>query len=316
MGGDICFAEMLNRTRKINNSLSMLVLGTAQLGMPYGIANRTGQPDLETAIAIIRTAWEQGIHEFDTAQVYGISETILGKALSTLGIAKEARIITKLAPKLNPNNVTELQQALEDSMERLQIQSLHGLMLHREEWMNCLNDGLYSILQQIREKGTTHHLGVSLYSPLKAIQVLELELFDMIQIPANVFDRRFEEAGVFQLADKREKQVYIRSIFLQGLLLLSPEELSPQMAFSEPVLRQFDHLCKEHALTRHKASLLYIKAKYPKAKVVIGAETQTQIEQNIAEWNDNIPEGLVQEISQTFLNIDETIIDPNRWPSQ
>ena len=38
-----------------------LVLGTAQLGMPYGIANRSGQPDASQARAIVEAAWEAGI---------------------------------------------------------------------------------------------------------------------------------------------------------------------------------------------------------------------------------------------------------------
>jgi len=55
---------------------SHLVLGTAQLGLPYGIANQTGQPDQVVATAIIREAWNQGIREFDTAQGYGDSEQV------------------------------------------------------------------------------------------------------------------------------------------------------------------------------------------------------------------------------------------------
>lgn len=63
-----------------------LVLGTAQLGMSYGIANKTGLPDLATATAIVQTAWESGICEFDTAQAYGKSEQVLSQALSELGV--------------------------------------------------------------------------------------------------------------------------------------------------------------------------------------------------------------------------------------
>ena len=53
-----------------------LVLGTAQIGMQYGIANTTGQPDLVKAKAIIRDAWNGGIREFDSAQGYGEIEKI------------------------------------------------------------------------------------------------------------------------------------------------------------------------------------------------------------------------------------------------
>jgi len=83
----------------ISNS-NNLVLGTAQIGLPYGIANKTGQPDPAVAVAIINEAWGQGIREFDTAQGYGVSEEILGKALSEIGITNEAGIISKFDPIL------------------------------------------------------------------------------------------------------------------------------------------------------------------------------------------------------------------------
>jgi len=40
-----------------------LVLGTAQLGLSYGIANKIGQPDQDVSTAIIREAWNGGIQE-------------------------------------------------------------------------------------------------------------------------------------------------------------------------------------------------------------------------------------------------------------
>ena len=103
---------------------SRLVLGTAQLGMPYGIANSTGKPDFETAVSLIKTAWEHGIREFDTAQAYGESETVLGRALSSLGISNDVRIITKLDPKLDPQEGQNIQKAINRRLERLQIPSL------------------------------------------------------------------------------------------------------------------------------------------------------------------------------------------------
>ncbi len=156
---------------------SRLVLGTAQLGMPYGIANSTGKPDFETAVSLIKTAWEHGIREFDTAQAYGESEAVLGRALSSLGISNEARIITKLDPKLEPQQGHNIKRAINRSLERLQIPSLYGLMLHREEWLDYLNNGLEKTLRDLVLDGTVQHLGVSLYTPVKALQALESDIF-------------------------------------------------------------------------------------------------------------------------------------------
>ena len=292
---------------------SRLVLGTAQLGMPYGIANKTGQPDLKTAKEIIKSAWQSGICEYDTAQAYGESESILGKAMYSLGIANEARVITKLDPRLDPCDKQSIETAILKSIERLCVPSLYGLMLHREEWLSYLNKGLGDILRNCLYRGDVQHLGVSLYAPAKALQVLELDLFDIIHVPANILDHRFADSGVFQLAEKKGKQVYIRSVFLQGLLLMKPDDLLPDMAFTKPVLLDIDLLCKKYGCSRQKLALLYVKETYPQARIIVGAETKSQLLQNLNIWKETFSSSVqISEISR-LANNDERIINPSRW---
>ena len=68
-----------------------LALGTAQFGLPYGVANTSGQVDRTTAAAILNHARSEGIDSLDTAAVYGISEQVLGE----VGVT-DWRIVTKL----------------------------------------------------------------------------------------------------------------------------------------------------------------------------------------------------------------------------
>jgi hypothetical protein len=58
-----------------------MTLGTAQLGMDYGVANRTGKPPREIATAIVRAAIAHGVTVLDTARAYGDSEEVLRAAL-------------------------------------------------------------------------------------------------------------------------------------------------------------------------------------------------------------------------------------------
>lgn len=75
-------------------SPSRLVLGTAQLGMAYGIANRSGEPDAKRARRIVMTAWDKRIREFDTAQAYGSSEQVLGDSIRAMDIGRAVKIIS------------------------------------------------------------------------------------------------------------------------------------------------------------------------------------------------------------------------------
>jgi len=71
-----------------------LVVGSVQLGLPYGIANRTGKPPRETALRLVKRAADAGVAVFDTARAYGDAEDRLGEALE----GRSVRTITKLSP--------------------------------------------------------------------------------------------------------------------------------------------------------------------------------------------------------------------------
>ena len=108
-----------------------LVLGSVQLGLAYGAANRTGKPSREAALSLVRRAADAGISTFDTARCYGDSEERLGEAFAG---RKPIRAITKLSPltELPPNaSKEEVRNAVDASI----VQSL--LALQRKH-LDCL----------------------------------------------------------------------------------------------------------------------------------------------------------------------------------
>jgi aryl-alcohol dehydrogenase-like predicted oxidoreductase len=292
---------------------SRLVLGTAQLGMPYGIANRTGQPDRRAALEIVCTAWENGICEFDTAHAYGQSDQILGQIIEDLGITDKAKITTKPHPDLNHLDQDTMIQAIEQSLNRLHVNKLHCIMLHREEMLDLWQEGLCEILQSIVRRGMADHIGVSVYLPQKALQAIRTEGIEIIQLPANILDRRFEKAGVFESAEEQDKEIYIRSVFLQGLLLMDPGELPPNMIAAKPILDEVRAISFKNNVNIRHFALGYIKTTKPKAKLIIGAERASQLKEVISDADMELPLGALQEILNKFDDVDEKIINPTLW---
>ena len=305
---------MIIKTKFImNKSLCPIVLGTAQFGSAYGIANKTGWPGQATATAIVQEAWGNGIHEFDTAQAYGKSEEVLGRALSEIGITKEARVISKFNPNLNHLSAVAMSNALNESLAKLGVPYLFGIMLHREKMLSLWDKGLAEMLHGFVLSGRVKHIGVSVYSPDKAIQALNAEGIDMVQLPCNILDRRFENAGVFHLAEKKKKQIYIRSVFLQGLLLMEPEEILTTMAFAIPVLEKIKTLSHDLGLSRQEIALGFIKSGFPNAHVIFGAETKYQVKENVLIWKKKMPELLCNKVRTLFADVSEKILNPTLW---
>jgi len=293
--------------------LERLVLGTAQLGMPYGISNKTGQPDQAMSTAIIRKAWECGIQEFDTAQGYGVSEAFLGKAFSDLGISNEVRVVSKFNPDLDHLNPLRMSLALDESLKRLGLSYLFGIMLHREELLSLWNKGLSKILYSFVFSGKVKYLGVSVYSPAKAIEALETEGIDFVQLPTNILDRRFEEAGVFELAYKKNKKVYIRSVFLQGLILLPLKEIPDEAAQARPIIKQLELWCRSFGVTRQEVALGFVKSEMPHSKIIFGADVPWHVEQNAELWKRDFSSALIELLKKNFKNVNEKILMPNLW---
>ena len=96
------------------------MLGTVQLGLPYGIANRTGQPSYQEARDILACAYEGGVNCLDTAAIYGTSEEVLGRALAELGIAEEMTIVSKVHHMAQGLDVATAAAIVEESV----VQSL------------------------------------------------------------------------------------------------------------------------------------------------------------------------------------------------
>ena len=303
-----------------------LVLGTAALGFPYGVANRAGKLSQNQVTEIVKKAWECGIREFDTAQMYGDSEKFLGQAFRDLGIAEEVRVITKIDPEIDPYTYKMI-HSIHQSLSKLKIRKLYGVLLHREHWLDRWDEGVGENLLNLIKLNCTEKVGISVYQPRYALRAVKTEGIDIIQLPSNILDRRFERAGVFDLAREKGKEIYIRNVLLQGLLLMNSKD-SP-VRIVKPELIKVAMLAKDLKLTRRDLAISYLRAIAPEANLIFGAETPEQIEENVKsyhklysdpvnKWSDffSYLAGtgiLVFKVRETFSNVDEKILIPKMW---
>lgn len=295
---------------KIENSL---VLGTAQLGMPYGIANKRGQPDQETALHIIKEAWDGGIRQFDSAQAYGVSEAVLGRAFNGLGYGREALVISKFNPNLNHLDEKTMSKALDESLERLCVPKLFGMLLHREELLSLWPNGLGEILRGFVSAKKVKHIGISVYSPEKALEAIKTEGIDILQVPANILDRRFDKGGIFEQAQDMNKRIYVRSVFLQGLIFMTEEDLPKKMQVASLVIRQIETLAEKMGLEKDEMALAYLKHKIPQAYIIFGAESPEQVRRSISSWKRRTELDVVTRIENGLNNVDEFVLRPDLW---
>lgn len=283
---------------------SKLVLGTAQLGMAYGINNSSGQPDMEDAFDILDFAWESGITTFDTAAAYGSAETVLGSWIRSRGHS-EVFVISKLRSGVKG---ADIPAELDSSLERLGLDHLDGYMLHSASDMSNAQ-----FLRRFQSIGSTKvsHLGVSVYGPAQAMEAVGLG-FDYIQIPYNVFDRRLDRVRFFEAAKERAMRVFARSPFLQGLLLMEPHNIPDHLSRARSLVSRFREIAEKYGVSPLASALLFVLSKSEIDQVVFGVETREQLEEIVSASRLSAPE-CVFELSESFDEADESIVDPSTW---
>lgn len=205
-----------------------LAVGAAQMGMPYGVANRVGQVNSDSAARILDVARANGIDTIDTAAAYGESEATLG-LIGTAGF----RVVTKIGPipACCPDAVRWVVESVRASCDRLRIPSVYGVLLHRsEDLLGPHGAGIADGMRSLPSLGLTERFGVSVYSPDELARAQPVLGGDLVQLPRNPFDRRFDRAGwIRRLADSGV-EVHVRSIFLQGLLAMAPSAVPERFA--------------------------------------------------------------------------------------
>ncbi|MGA1487016.1 MAG: aldo/keto reductase, partial [bacterium] len=272
------------------------------------IANSTGQPSQKTIREIIECATANEILYYDTAISYGSSEEVLGKIFGELGIHQQVKVFTKIPKRTKTDSQASINDSVKKSINRLKIDQLFGLLLHSE------SDYLYlEELRKIKEAGLCKQIGLSTgHDPSFNSEILKNQNLELLQIPANLLDRRNLVPNI--LDNTAEKQIIVRSIYLQGLFSIMPQALSVFHRPLRSLLEQLNQIAQNFGMGIHELALRYILSYLP-SYVVLGAESLLQFQNNLA-WFKRGPldRDILKRINAVSYDLDFQLITPHLWP--
>lgn len=284
-----------------------LALGTAQIGLPYGITNHHGQIDIDEARRIIFTARDNDIDMLDTAINYGDSQERLGE----IGVS-EFKIISKLPSISSNSNVTNwVNNNIHKSLKKLMASSLYGLLLHRpKELLGRNGKELWASLEMLKNEGFIQKLGISIYSPNELEKIVEVYDIDIVQAPFNIFDRRMEVSGWFQRLHDMDIEIHVRSIFLQGLLLMPVNQVPKKFNRWMNYFNLWHAFLEKNNLSPQSACISFIRSKPIIDRIVIGVDKSSQLVELLSDFNGTRNE----QVSVPDLSCnDEDFINPVNW---
>lgn len=304
----------MQTTRLGDLELSQLMLGTVQFGLPYGIANKAGQPEYADVKDIIACAHNGGVNCLDTAAAYGESEEVIGRVLADLGIADEMVIATKILAmndELSPGPASDefVERSAVESLERLNREVLDICLFHREENFKYIDS-----LLKLKNKGLVKHIGVSVMTPEAALEIVRSGVVDAIQIPTCILDHRYIRSGVIKAAVNSGVAVFVRSIYLQGLVLMPENDIPSELAQAIPVRRKLQVMASEWGLSIAELALRYVLSITEMSCAVIGVDSRNQMENNL----DLLGKGpldavLIDMINSSVPKLSDDVLMPNKW---
>ena len=284
---------------------SRIALGTAQLGLGYGVANRTGQLSRHEAAATLDLARRHGMDTLDTAIAYGNSEERLGE----IGVS-DWRIVSKLpaVPEGCRDVAGWVREQIDGSLARLGVTRLYGVLLHRPAQLrNEYGDALHRALHDLKEAGLAEKIGISIYEPDELGAIRDYPV-DLIQSPFSVFDQRLLSSGWLERLHAQGVEVHVRSIFLQGLLLMHPRARPPYFARWEPQWRKWDQWLEREGVSALRACLAFALAQQQIARVVVGVDGRDHLEQLLSAV-----EGPRVSPPMDLACEDSALVNPSQW---
>lgn len=293
-----------------------LTLGTAQLGMQYGIANRQGKPEPAVTSEVLARARSTGHCCLDTSPAYGESESVIG---GLVGNDPAFEIATKL-PSLNqamtpsPKGglVSTISRHVQASSRRLQRDAIDYYFVHDENDYAIYGIDLSSALVDLRLSGHLRATGVSLYSPSIGIQVVQDSQIDAVQVPFNLLDHRF--GRVIEAAKERNMKVFCRSVFLQGLFHMSVGDVERRLPHAAHAVATLHELASDHSVSVPDLAFRYAYHHSQADTLVLGAETPDQVQENADRRKlGPLDAAVLDAIHQIAESCAPDVVDPRLW---
>ena len=283
-----------------------IILGTANFGLDYGIANNHQILSSPKVQELINWAQANGTNRFDTASAYGTAQDLLG---SYLDKNKPIEVDSKLDPKSCDSSESIL-IATERILKNLGIGQLSVLYLHDENLLSAstakeISKGMNKIL----EFGLAKQVGVSVYSEegiARSKKIIpELSVF---QVPENICDRRLIDSDLIANLYENGNTFIVRSIFLQGLLLMEPSLIPRKLSLAKKNVQELIDFAEKKSLTAIELCLAYARSISWVSGIIVGAASLDQLKE-VSEPTPSLPSGWASAISP----MPTEIIDPRKW---
>lgn len=287
-----------------------LILGAAQFSGAYGFDKARYNLTKKEIKKIFICMKNNGIGFLDTSLEYnGVSKKI------RLYKTKKLKFITKIKfrnddlTKKNEKQIKDIiYRRLLFSKKEINIKYFHSLLIHNFELLEPNNQKkLFNVLLNLKKNKELSKIGFSIYDFKKLKFTLKKFRPDIIQCPYNIFDRRLNDIKLKKIIKEKKISVHVRSIFLQGLLLLDPANLPKKFLKWKNKFTEWHDWSKKKEIKKIDAIFSFLKDNKDIDKVIFGVQDLKQLKEILDLKIKKI------KIPNCLESKDKNLISPNLW---
>jgi aryl-alcohol dehydrogenase-like predicted oxidoreductase len=281
------------------------ILGTVQFGLDYGINNSDGKVSPNEVNKILKLAKEHGIDTLDTAFSYG-------NAIERIGdFHKNSEYRFKINTKYSGSSDSSALNQLKNSLEILDVKIIDTYFFH-SFYDFISNKNLVNELVEIKQIGGCQKIGVSIYENEEMEQCVNQEYIDVIQLPFNLLDNKNHRGDLITLAKKYNKEIQIRSVFLQGLFFQEIDKLPLKLAPLSKYILQLRKIAKLVDKSISELALAYVRKQKDIDYIIIGVDSAAQLKNNFFSSNYNLDDYTNELINNIIVN-EKELLNPKNW---
>ena len=298
----------------MENQFSKIILGTVQLGMPYGLGPWKSElmPEV-TAFSILDAAWDSGIRTLDTSSNYGVAEERISKFMR-LNPSKNFDLISKVKSQ---NKLSNQKHSCFDDWQRtsplVKIESKNSLslLLHDENDVNC--ELTVEAIQNLQTRGLVSSWGVSIYSVDAALKAAQIDPCQIVQLPFGILNQTFRDNGVCEILSRCNKTIHARSIYTKGLLFVKNTGLASASTEVIEAIEFIENLGKKEGLTLMQYATRFVMSFDEINSILIGVDTPKQLNEIVKSMDRPNTKFDLDMLSDCVKRLAPDDVRPEKW---
>ena len=292
----------------INKFKNKIVIGSAQFGLKYGVRNKNTEISQSGVNDILRLAYNKNINEIDTAFNYGNSHK---KIINFLKKEKRKKFIitTKINIKeLKLLSKVDLKKKILNFKSNFSGKCEVNLLCHNQEILHDKNKKILIKFFDFKKKKLVKKIGVSVYDSKYILKGLNCNYIDIVEAPGNILDQRLISSKFLKRKKNIEKKIYLRSIFLQGILLTNPKTIKNIKLKSK--INVLNQLSKKLKMKKTNLCVNFALQIIKPKKIIFGIDNLKQLNKFIKIKYKKLNNS--NDFKKLLIR-DKKIIDPRKW---